>query len=533
MKSRRWNAVCLLFTAFLFALYCTLPYFGAVSLGTVCLRFLLYFVLCAVICLILYRISGMLLPRLHWRKIEAVLYEKWTAGKYFLFFWGILIVCFLPAYLAFFPGIFGYDGPNQMQQILGEIPYCAHHPVTHTLILGVFMNCGRAVFGSYNGGVGLFCIFQGLVVSGSVAYSLLLLRRLRTPFPVLLLGLAWCVLHPVVQVLTFNTTKDILFGVTMLHFILQCYDWLSGAAERSRRRMALLVLTGVFLCLLRNQGIYMVAALVVLGLLVFRRDRRLLASLCLIVLFGGLFFFTADHVFGVQKGDPREMLSVPMQQMALVCRQYKEGGPVSLTEEEYGAFTKLVEEQYLPEYQLTIADPIKNHFNTEQLKSDLPGYLGLYVRMGMRNPGLYLTAFRYLVYPYWDMSENVKTGTSVSNTFPEVSEGWGISQKSLFPAYKACLVRYMEEGIHKKIPVVSWLMQPGLCIWIMTALAGLSAARKDKAVFMTAATGMLFFMTLLLGPVALLRYLYPLMIAVPCFLAMLCGKIMVGWGEER
>lgn len=533
MKSRRWSAGCLLFTALLFALYCTLPYFGAVSLIAVFLRFLLYFALSAAVCVVFVRGSGRLLDWLHWERMERILYERWSAGKCFVILWGILLIFWLPAYLALFPGIFGYDAPNQMQQILGEIPYSSHHPVFHTLILGLFMKGGNAVFGTYNGGVALFCAFQGLAVSGSIAFSFLLMRRLRTPFFVLLVSLAWCALHPVVQVLTFNTTKDILFGVVMLHFMLQCYDWIAEPSKRTGRRMAILVLTGVLLCLLRNQGIYMMAALAVLGPFVFRRERRLLSSLCLIILFGGLFFFAAHHVFGVQKGDPREMLSVPMQQMALVCRQYQEGGAVSLTEEEYEAFTQLVEEQYLPEYQLFIADPIKNHFDTEQLKSDLPGYLGLYVRVGMRNPGLYMTAFRYLVYPYWDMSENPKTGTSVSNTFPEVSEGWGIFQKSLFPAYKTWLTGYMEEGIHKKIPVVSWLAQPGLCIWIMTALIGISAARRDRAAFTAAMIGMLFFMTLLLGPAALLRYLYPLMIAAPCFLAMLCNGITIGQGEER
>lgn len=533
MKSRRWNAGCLLFTALLFALYCTLPYFGAVSLFAVFLRFLIYFALSAAGCLVLVRVSGALLPGLHWGGIERIVYERWTERKYFLLLWGILAAFWLPAYLAFFPGIFGYDAPNQMQQILGEIPWSAHHPVAHTLILGLFMKCGNAVFGTYNGGVALFCAFQGLAVSGSIAYSFLLMRRLRTPFWIFFISLIWCALHPAVQVLTFNTTKDILFGAVMLHFMLQCYRWLAEPSKRTGRRMAVLVLTGVLLCLLRNQGIYMVAVLAVAGLFVFQHDRRLLISFCLILLFGGLFFFAADHVFGVQKGDPREMLSVPMQQMALVCRQYREGGAVSLTEEEYEAFTQLVEEQYLPEYQMFIADPIKNHFNTEELKSDLPGYLRLYVRVGMRNPGLYMTAFRYLVYPYWDMSENVKTGTSVNNTFPEVSGEWGISQQSLFPAYKTCLAGYMEEGIHKKIPVVSWLMQPGLCIWIMTALFGLSAARRDRAAFAAVMTGMLFFMTLLLGPAALLRYLYPLMIAAPCFLAMLCNGITVGQGVER
>ena len=533
MKSRQRNAGCLLFTAFVFSLYCTLPYFGAVSLVHVCLRFFLYFAVCAALCLILYRISRLLLPRLHCGKIEAVLYEKWPAGKYYLLLWSVLLLAWIPAYLAFFPGIFGYDAPNQMQQILGEIPWSAHHPVMHTLILGAFMKSGNALFGTYNGGVALFCAFQGLVVSAGIAYSFLLMRRLRTPFPVLVIAFAWCAFHPALQVLTFNTTKDVLFGAAMLLFMLQCYDWFGEPEKRTVRRTVLFILTGVLLCLLRNQGIYIVLALAVLGLFMFRKEKCLLVSLFLIVLLGRLFFFTADHVFGVQKGDAREMLSVPMQQMALVCRQYREGGTVSLTEEEFEAFSRLVAEQYLPEYQLYIADPVKNHFNTEELKRDLPGYLRLYVRVGMRNPGLYMTAFRYLVYPYWDMAENMKTGTSTANTFPELSEGWGIFRESLFPSYERYLMRYMEEGIRRKIPVVSWFLQPGLPVWILTALFALSAAEKNKAAFTAAMIGMLFFMTLLLGPAALLRYLYPLMIAMPCFLALLCNVITVRQGVER
>ena len=532
MKSRRRNTVCLLFTAFVFSLYCTLPYFGAVSLAGVCLRFFLYFAVCAAASLFLCRIFGRLLPAIHCETIEEVLYEKWPAGKYCLLLWGIQLLAWIPAYLAFFPGIFGYDAPDQMRQILGEIPYSSHHPVAHTLILGAFMKCGNALFGTYNGGVALFCIFQGLTVSGSIAYSFLLMRRLRTPFPVLAIGLAWCAFHPALQVLTFNTTKDILFGVVMLHFMLQCYGWFAEPANRERRRTVLFILTGVLMCLLRNQGIYIVLALVVFGVFAFRKEKRFLVSLCAIVLFSRLFFLTAEHGFGVQKGDAREMLSVPMQQMALVCRLYMEGESVSLTKEEFEAFSRLVDKQYIPEHQLLTADPVKNHFDTEELKSDLPGYLRLYVRVGMRNPGLYLAAFRYLVYPYWDMSENAASGISINNTFPEFSRAWGISQETLFPSYKAYLVHYMEHGIHEKMPVVSWLMQPGLCIWILTALFGASAAGKDKAAFTAAMIGMLFFMTLLLGPTALVRYLYPLMIAAPCFLAMLCGEMRMdkeGW----
>lgn len=525
MKSKQRNAACLLLTALLCALYCTLPHFGAASLFNVFLRFLLYFALCTAACVILSKIFRNLLRRMHWHKTEAVLYEEWSALKFVLILWGILVLLWIPAYLAFFPGIFGYDAPNQMQQILGEIPYASHHPLMHTLILGAFMKCGYALSGTYNCGVALFCIFQGLAVSGSIAYSFLFMRRLRTPFPVLLFSLAWCAFHPVLQVLTFNTTKDILFGVVLLHFMMQCYDRIAAPEKKSRRQEVLFILTGVLLCLLRHQGIYIILALIVFRAFALRENKRFLVSLCVCVLFGKLFFTAATNVFGVQKGDAREMLSVPMQQMAFVCRLYMEEGEVSLTEEEFEMFSRLVKAQYLPEYDPLIADPIKNHFQTEEWKRDPIGYLRLYVRVGMCNPGYYMAAFRNLVYPYWDMAENVKSGLGTRNTFPEHSERWGISQRTLLPSYKAYLTRYLEQGFREKIPVVSWLLQPGLCIWILTVLAGLSAAKRDKAAFTAALTGMLFFVTLLLGPVALLRYLYPLMIALPLFLAMLCGDL--------
>lgn len=522
------NAAGLALTAVLFSLYRTLYFVGAVSIAGVCVRFVLYFVLYVAVCLLAYGIFRYVLPRIHWGRVEAVLYDKWSDRTFFLVLWGILTVGWIPAYLAFFPGIFGYDAPNQMEQILGSIPYASHHPLLHTVILGLFMNCGKAVFGVYNGGVALFCIFQGLVLGGSIARSFLVMKKLRTPFWVLAVSLAWCVWNPVLQVLTFNTTKDILFGALFLHFILNCYGWIADPGKKTFRQTLLLILSGILMCLLRNQGIYIVAVLLVISVFADWKDKRFLASLCVIVIAGRLFFAVTNTVLGVQKGDAREMLSVPMQQMALVCSLYMAGEDVSLTPEEFEKFALLVDKEHIPDYHLSTADPVKSYFDTETLKQDLPGYLSLYVRVGMHNPGYYLTALRCLIYPYWDMSENVARDISITNTFPELSEGWGISQESLLPGYKEYLSNYILYGMDEEIRGLSWLLEPGLCIWIMTALLGLSVARKEKAVFLSVMAGVLFFGTLLLGPVALMRYLYPLMILTPWLLALLCGQMETG-----
>lgn len=515
MLNTRRNATSLLFVSVMFSLYRTLYFFGAVSMPSLCIKFALYLAIFTPVCLFAYKALVFVLPKIHCVKIETIIYEKWRNQTYFLIIWLMLAAAWTPAYLAFFPGIFGYDAPNQMQQILGELPYMAHHPLMHTAILGLFMNCGKAVFGTYNGGVALFCIFQGIIITGSIAYTFLFMKRFKTPFPILVISLLWCALNPVLQILTFNTTKDILFGAFLLHFIINCYE---------QRHTRSLIFSGILMCLLRNQGIYIVIALLIISVFV-NRNKKFLISLFVIAAFSQLFFSVTNNISGVLKGDAREMLSVPMQQMALVCSLYMEGVSVNLTQEEFEKFSFLVDKEYIPGYHFSTADPIKTYFNTVHLKQDMPGYLFLYIRMGMHNSGYYMTALRGLIYPYWDMSENPARDLSFKNTFPEFSESWGIYQQSLLPGYKQYLCDYISYEMDKQIPVLSWLLQPGLCIWLITALIGLAIAQKNTSAFIAAITAMLFFGTLMLGPIALMRYIYPLTIMTPWFLGVTVNKL--------
>lgn len=524
MAYKRRKMTVFLLIDLLCTLYCIFPFLGAVSMANVLVRFILYFIACTAACLLAYKSSRYLLPKIQCGRIETVLYNRLSDRTFFLALWGILAVGWIPAYLGFFPGIFGYDAPWQMVQILsGE--YSSHHPLLHTMLLGAFMNCGKAVFGTYNGGVALFCIVQGLVVTSGIARSFLIMKRCGTPFPVFALSLAWCIWNPVLQVLTFNVTKDVLFGAAFLHFVLNCHRWLTGQGEKGVLQTFGLILSGVLMCLLRNQGIYIAGGLLLLCVFLCRRERRFLVSLCAAVVISQLFFSVSHHVFGVSKGDMREMLSVPMQQTALVCKLYMEGGTVTLTPEEFEKFTTLVPREQIPEYHLSTADPIKSYFNTAAFRQDIPGYLSLYLTVGVHNIGEYLTAFRCMAYPYWDASTMVARDISISNPFPELTGDWGIAQNSLLPAYKEYLSNYILYGMSKKIPVLSWFLQPGLCIWILTALFGLSVTEKNRPLLMTTLTGLLFFGTLLLGPVALLRYIYPLMLLTPWLLALLCREL--------
>ena len=60
-----------------------------------------------------------------------------------IWFWQLIIlITWLPCFLAYFPGIYSYDGePQLIQYTSGKLDN--HHPIIHTLILGKCYDLGR------------------------------------------------------------------------------------------------------------------------------------------------------------------------------------------------------------------------------------------------------------------------------------------------------------------------------------------------------------------------------------------------------
>lgn len=461
--------------------------------------------------------------------------------------WGILLLSWMPAYLALFPGTFGYDVPEQMQQFFGGMPLTSHHPVLHTWLVGLCLQAGEGLFKSWQAGFAVFSFLQGMVVTNSLACSLLFLKRRRVPVLVLFLGLFGCALHPILQILSFNATKDTLFGAFFLYFMMAFIAVLEksacpgGGAGKGRkgegrrrkrecenekgacgRRGACvwLVFFGVLMCLFRNQGVYIVLALAVFCLL-FRAGRGL-AVVCLGVIFlvSECFFLFCSHGLKIPEGDKREMLCVPMQQVANVW-QNQENADIS--PEQRAAVEEVIEQGALLDYLPACADPVKVGFHTEVLMEDPVRYLRVYLEVGLRNPGLYVDAFRAMVVPYLDGSLYRVPETALEFTFPDANE-WGIERNSLFPAYEA----YLEKVVSS--PVGVFFLQPGMAVWLLVILAGIAFCRRNGRLFLGILPGALFFGTLLLSSGALLRYIYPLMLAVPLYLGLLFEGVN---GAER
>lgn len=478
-------------------------------------------------------LAGRLSPRMRSLLSGEKLSEKLDGfcpiGKQKLFLWLLITLFFAPTYLALFPGTFGYDAPVQAAQYFGEMELSAANPLLHTYLLGLLLSFGENVLNNASLGVALFSLMQGLLVTHVLTKSLFFLRKIHTPFTVIVIGLLWILYNPTLHVLTFNVTKDILLGVFLLHFLLNLLDVLQFNSEPPKTEPRILpslaapekagilrlLLSGIIMCLMRNAAIYLVAVLIIVLLFSFRKYKKAFLSLCMIFLISWLFsrFFT--DALHIAPGDIRENMSLPIQQLAAVAHSAHYGTePVNITEEQLSAIHELIPAESLEVFLRDTVDLVKADFDTKTFSENPRKYISLYLAIGRQNPDIYIRAFRDMTVPYFDMTKSLRRDLCLATTFPEISH-LHISRYGLLPSYYSFLEEQVETDHY------FLLLQPGISIWLMVIGIGISINRKNKEIFLCILPIAIYFIGLLLGPMALLRYLYPMMLATPLLFGIL------------
>lgn len=451
------------------------------------------------------------------RRIDEFTDQFLTDRRLFPYLWLALTVCWIPAYLAWFPGILGYDTPIQIASLWGYDPLTSHHPLFHTWLLGLFFRAGELIH-NYSAAYAVFTAMQMAAVTGSLAASFVFLKKRRVPVPLLLAAMLWVIANPMLQTLTFNATKDVLYGASMLLFIISFWDLAEPLKQLGKSSYIKVFLSGLLVCLFRNQGIYIILVLTAFCLLLRMKSKGLYGCLAGIMACYGLFCIFCTNVLKIPEGNKREMLSVPMQQMAAVGYLRLTDGGGNISESQLRIMEEIIPRQYILAWEPASADPVKAGFETEEFSAHLLRHLDNYVQLGLQNPGIYLETFRGMIAAYWDMNRSPFRTMAFTYTFPELNK-WDIKLESILGFYAEML---MNRGFVDPIPVWN---QPAVSIWCMPVLAAVAYARRRKTLFLVSLPAILYFGTILLGPVALLRYMYPLMLAQPLLLGMLLRSL--------
>ncbi len=469
---------------------------------------------------------------------------------------GLLLLAWLPVFLAYYPGICAYDSYVQLEQIVNGA-YNEHHPLIHTLLLQGCMELGRGLFHSANAGIALYSVLQSVLLAGAMAYGVTFLLKafvrkgMKAKTISILLGAVQCYMMfcPFHAFLAVSVTKDVIFSAFMLMQTISLLALLE-AGEKGNFAVngSIFVIASVGAMLFRNNGKYAMLVLI-FGLfmaLVYgfkkKRERAFwgklfaasLASLLLsMVLLGSL-----ASSLGAVQGDKREMLSIPIQQLARTMIYHGGAGVLEEDDNTMALEDKaLIQEFLLNEsyklYRPDISDPVKRNTNTYVARYRIKDFLNTYVGLFLKYPGEYVNAFLAVNAGYLNIADTSHSKINLSDTesgLGYVQTRWeeddflraGVYKDSKWPALFSWLEQWADSNAYLNIPVFSLLLKPGIYFWICVGTAVTFMLRRQFRMLLPLLFAAGYYLTLLFGPTVQLRYVYPIMLIVP-FIMCVCG----------
>ena len=441
------------------------------------------------------------------------------------FAFALLLVCWLPVWLAFWPGIFVSDCVTQFHQYY-NYDFSAHHPLLHTLLLGWCVTTGIDLDpdGFSALGVAIYSMVQMVLLAAMMAWALRWLRKHRAPLWSRVCVTLLFALFPLYSIFSFSCQKDILFSGLGLLFLLELADvWQDGfKALRSPWRIVRLTVITVLMLLMRNNGVYALALLLPFAVAWAKGARLRLGALllaCMALYFGvntGL-----KAALEAKDVDRVEMLSIPLQQMARTLQQNPDALPDDEARELIDAIYPYgFEEYYLP----SLADPVKWASDYDVVDERMGDILSLWARMLPANLKPYVEAFLIQNLPYLLPGSEMIYYLDTESRVSEMEETFPLVEQSRIPALKELYRQYDETLTLLGLPGVRLLSDAAFQIWLAMAGLALAVYRRQKG-YMAAFTFILtVWFTCLIGPVAIMRYLLIAFYGVPVLLAGMLAK---------
>ena len=466
------------------------------------------------------------------------LWENLPVGKrrllvflFFLIVWGIVL-------LAVWPGFFVYDAQEEFNQV-AQRRFTTHHPLLHVLLLGGIISAGNKLFGSYNAGIACYMIFQMTVLALCFTWVTDFLRKKGAPVWLRVAGTLYFAFFPVIQMYVLCSAKDTLYSAAMLAVILLLVQM---AEEReaffsTKKNVAALAGALCLMALMRHNGLYILILLIpAMAALAGRKQwmRAALAGLCALILTLGV-SAGLKTVFHAEDSENQEMLTVPIQQLARTWTL----SPEVFTEEEEEVLFSFLPREALERYTPKLSDNVKISFNNAAYAQDSSAFWRLWLSIGGKAPASYLNAWLLTSYGFWypdAVLDGYQGNTVFTFTYGE-SSYFGYETElpgqrhSFIPWLDALFEKMSLELFQQRVPVVSMLFSPGFLFWVYAAgiVFLVRCGRfRQAAAFLPAG---LNWLTVLLGPTSLVRYVLIFWFALPV-LALVVSRGKLCYTEE-
>ncbi len=445
-------------------------------------------------------------------KPEKVYSAKQKVGR-ILSYAGVIFAGWMPSFLGVYPGWFNYDAPWQLSMYIGR-EVSAHHPVLHTILMGWILEFMNGINGTYNKGVALYLLLQMVVMALCFGYVIYYMGKKNVGRVGRGAAILWFVLFPTVVLHVMSATKDSLFAAFLIVFCIFTYEFIrepSGFLKNPWKIAGWVLL--LFLCIVfRQNSLYAFGIAAIPFAVILRRHLKVLIGMGVSVMLL-YFLYTGPFytVLSVQPGSKAEFLSIPCQQVVKVYLEEQE----RLNSQEKNRIETVFGQEAFSRYRPKIADFTKGNLKLDVLSENKSEYLKLYTSLAAEYPADFLDAFFLNTYGFWypdatiDIYEDGVSYYFATEHVPPAVENSKIP--FLLVYYKNFYTGFPVQDAG----VLTWILSMALYFYLLLLTALYAFYRKSAAGSLVCAMVLLIWMTYLLGPAALVRYVFFLFVLPP------------------
>lgn len=459
----------------------------------------------------------------------------------------IILLCWLPYILALYPATVYMDTRDQIAQILGNGNFCwsinhvirlsdatllnNHHPVLHTLLIGLFVSFGELI-GSYNIAFFCYCILQCLLLAFTLAFQVFLLSRCCPNQIIYKLSLAFSALNPIFPTYGMSVVKDAYYAILMWWLCYLLFSVMRGGRTWSWTDSFSLFFVLFAWLLIRNNGLYIAVTLIPAVALWIGRENRwracafLLTSLLTVLFVRVGIQGTLFGAYGISQGGRQEALSVPIMQVARTIRDY----PGDLSEDEEELLLELFAtpndslDDIAKRYETSPdrADEIKGLYSNIKGERLLPEFYRLWLRLLMRHPDSYAQALMALDYSWitFDSRQDNRIYLGILADLQEMLPGFRAPDELQVCKQAIGLL----VSIIAKNPATSWMVEFSSYTWVYAVSFIVMMQRRKTMEILSTAPILINYLICFLGPVAYMRYALPAVVALPLLLVLAFGE---------
>jgi len=436
----------------------------------------------------------------------------------FLLLWGAIFICWLPVWLAYYPGILAYDAIHPFRMWYGAIPF----DDSHTILWTLFYHLAFTIGGTAQNGVIAYALLQMAIMSAIFSFALCYFARLKMPIWVRIVSFIYFSFSPFIVLYSFATTKDVIFGGLLVLVVVYMTDMAinNKAFFNNPNKQLFLGLSLALFGLFRHNGFHVVAIVTIFVMVIYRKywikTARIFVGATLIIWLimspftsalniGGAFYHTPTwSVFGV----------VQNQQIARVAINHWE----NLNQYEQEPIERFffsidsVKETFHPRH----SDWLRRNYG--ELAEGVQDYRSLWRNLVRQYPISAIDAFLDLNLPSWFPDANINEFIYIQD---EIRPWFGdmVWRDSVFPnAFQFYHQFSNNNSILQKLPVLSWMFSLGATFWMIFFTFILCIVSKNYKMITPLLPAIILWSGNLLGPLTNGRYAFPIIALYPLFL---------------